>query len=342
MPQQEEKKWRKARIDANGLEAMKLGKVNLGRVFLPALLFSCSPSPQDLPPQPRSNAPPSEQPIEIDENALWRGSDGHLGNFSDPDAFGVLEQVEHAVWALSGGESDDAKGLLRSAAAKIAEVRERPGQGDLWSISATAQLVSKAPEGMREIRLLRSKALQALKSGDLPGARETLSKLVSELQVTTTKVSLRRWAATIEKAEDLLAAGKSEETTDAIADGFGEVRDDSGTTPMPLALAEHELALTRGCSDVGAFRSRLESASFQPERAEALGYTGPGTGYRELKGEIRPAERRARVPQFRPEDASPSLRPNAAPASHSQSINWQPLAEVFGQAKGAIAHRYRS
>ncbi len=252
------------------------------------LLFSCV---NTTPPEARADGG-----LDYDVEVLEAPS-GPTGfgseMYADAEAMLLIGEIEKVVLAVAEENPGRAREILKSSLEKLAALRRRNEGSDVLPITVAAEVMNTAPGGLPEIKALRGQAQEAMRAGRLPEARKHLSCLVSELRVSTTSVSLEAWASGMNRADGLIAANRGEEACEILAVTFENVTEETAIRPLPIALAEKELdlAATDGRANVDVARSRLAEAALQLKRAEELGYTGPETGYKELKASLRSARK---------------------------------------------------
>lgn len=271
-----------------------------------------------MPPERPGASPEPDSPfalsVELGEGTAGKGQ-AMSESYSNEDAIKVLEQVDAAVLAMAEGKPERARDLLGSSGKKLVKLRADNEGEDLLVILISAEMFNTAPHDLAAIQGLRGQAAKAFRSGDLPTARVHLSKLMSEVHVSTVSISLRRWDGALRQAEELVSSGRYQDAGDELAAGFGDMEEERAMKALPLVLAGHELGDARRSADPATVRAGLEAARYQLRRAEALGYTGKETGYGEIKAALRAAERQSKRGHFPLEarDPAENREPTSAP-----------------------------
>lgn len=209
------------------------------------------------------------------------------------EAAEIAAETQKAMAALGKKDTKEAAALLQGVSSKLDGVlAKNPGMAlvpvsvetDVYDFEGTNKDVTNAIDDARDL----------LKNGKLQNARQLLSGLASEIQVTTTSIPLGTYPAAIKQIIPLINEGKIDQAAVDLNNVLDTLVIDTEVMPLPVLRAEELLTVAADLEHTGGLskdKSRAEIQKFtdaakrQLKLAELLGYGGKDD-YKDLHKEI--------------------------------------------------------
>ncbi|GAB6140131.1 hypothetical protein JCM14076_08600 [Methylosoma difficile] len=205
------------------------------------------------------------------------------------EATEVLDGTEQALGALLKGNAPKAAGILQQVSGKLDVLTAK--NPNLASIPASVMVRIEEYVGDEDdVKKTLDTLDDLFEDGKIQAARELISKLSSEMDITTTRIPLALYPSGIHNALVLANAGNNDAAADVLNALLGSVETITEIMPLPVLRAEEFLTLAseqEHKQDLSkqAVRDQIindiDAAKSQLKLAILLGY-GSKEDYREL------------------------------------------------------------
>jgi len=203
----------------------------------------------------------------------------------------VLE-TQNAIQLLSKNDAVDAINKLEKVIGQIEIVTNKYPDLDLIPVDISVKTNDLITD-ISTIKQITKDAESALKNGHLQEAKQLLSGLTSEIDITTVNLPLGIYPKEIEKAVHLIGLNKFAEAKSLLISTINELVTEQEVLPIPILNAEallNEAAqkyLEDRTQNNAVVISLLDNAKYQLKFAEALGYGNQDKIFKELDNEIK-------------------------------------------------------
>ncbi len=214
------------------------------------------------------------------------------------EALEAVLETQKAIQFLSNKKNNDAVKSLQNALGKIAIVTKRFPELKLLPIDINVQR-NELITDINTVKQVTKDAKKALKNEQLQEARELLSELSSEIDITTVSIPLATYPAAIKSAIQLINENKVEEARVLLIATLDELVIEKEMIPIPILNAEvmieeaTRLHLEDSKANNGEVINLLDNASYQLQLAEVLGYGKKDKIYKELQQDIKTLKKEA-------------------------------------------------
>lgn len=200
--------------------------------------------------------------------------------------------TQEAIQLLSKNDDVDAINKLEKVIGQIEIVTNKYPDLDIIPIDVkvkTNDLISD----ISTIKQITKDAERALKTGQLQEAKQLLSGLSSEIDITTVNLPLGVYPKEIEKAVHLIGLNKLEEAKSLLISTTNELVTEQEVVPIPILRAK--ALLDEAAQKYADNKSKnnlvvinlLDNAKYQLKIAKVLGYGNQDIIFKELNEEIR-------------------------------------------------------
>jgi hypothetical protein len=214
------------------------------------------------------------------------------------EALEAVLETQKAIQFLSNKKNNDAVKSLQNALGKIDIATKRFPELKLLPTDINVQR-NELITDINTVKQVTKDAEKALKNDQLQEARELLSGLSSEIDITTVSIPLATYPTAIKSATQLINENKVEEARVLLIASLDELVIEKEMIPIPVLNAEvmieeaTRLHLEDSKANNDEVINLLDNASYQLQLAEVLGYGNKDKVYKELQQDIKTLQKEA-------------------------------------------------
>jgi len=204
------------------------------------------------------------------------------------EAIRAIQYTQDALIYLNNKKKDKAIDSLKKAVGELTVVLNTPKAPYLLPVDVSVNAYQFNGD-IKKIKLLKQQAKDMLKENNIPGAREVLNTLRSEIVIKTVNLPIATYPAALNLAIKYINENKLNEAKDVLSMALSTLVETDNIIPIPLIKAQG--LVTEASKIVKKDKKEalkyLKEAKNQLILAEALGYTSTSkTTYKMLKDEI--------------------------------------------------------
>jgi len=209
------------------------------------------------------------------------------------EARDAVTGTQQALMALEKNDAKSALTVLQDVSKKLDTLLAKNPTMTLVTADIEADIIDFNGDNKTVAQEIK-RADKLLDSGKLQGARQILSSLASEMEITTVSVPLGTYPAAIKTAIDQINAGKTEDAALTLDNVLSTLVENVEVIPLPILRAEALLTIASELEhrdDLSKEQSRTEvlkyadAAKEKLKLAELLGYGGKND-YKQLYAAI--------------------------------------------------------
>ncbi|WP_457609814.1 YfdX family protein [Lutibacter sp.] len=208
------------------------------------------------------------------------------------EAIQTIVKTQSAVQLLANKNVSKATKQLKEVSSEIESIVKKYPKLDLLPIDVNVKTNDLITD-ISTVKQVTKDAEKALKNEQLQEARALLSKLSSEINITTVNVPLVTYPREIKRALKLIDQGKISEAETVLVTTLNALVIEENKLPIPMLHAEVLIdeAMARHLEDrtenSAIVINLLENADYQLKLAEVLGYGNKDKMYKELRNDIK-------------------------------------------------------
>jgi hypothetical protein len=209
-----------------------------------------------------------------------------------PEAIGAVVETQNAIKSLTNKTKEKAIKQLQSALDKIEKVNTRFTEIELLPINISVSQNVLITD-INTITQITKDAEKALKNKQLQEARELLSGLSSEIDITTVNVPLVTYSDAIKETIKLIEKNRLDAAKYNLIATLNNLVIVKDIIPVPVLNAEvfideaSRLQLEDSKDNKGEILKLLDNAAYQLKLAEVLGYGKKDKTYKLLINDIK-------------------------------------------------------
>ena len=207
------------------------------------------------------------------------------------EALEAVKVTQNAVQLLSANKKLEAIKYLNNALKKIEVVTSKYPELKLLPVRVDVQR-NELITDINTVRQISKDACKAIKNEDLQKARNLLSGLTSEIDITTVNIPLATYPDAIKKAIQLINSEKITEAQIVLVKALNGLVIKKDIIPIPIlntgVMTEEagRLYLENRTGNIEEVVKLLENADYQLKLSEALGYGKGKKVYKDLAADI--------------------------------------------------------
>jgi len=208
------------------------------------------------------------------------------------EAIQTIVKTQSAVQLLANKNVSKATKQLKEVSSEIEAIVKKHPNLDLLPIDVSVKTNDLITD-ISTVKQVTKDAEKALKNEQLQKARVLLSKLSSEINITTVSVPLVTYPREIKRAIKLINQGKVSEAETVLITTLNALVIEENKLPIPILQAEVLIdeAMARHLEDRtennALVINLLENADYKLKLAEVLGYGNKDKMYKELRNDIK-------------------------------------------------------
>jgi len=197
------------------------------------------------------------------------------------------------VYALQDDKADEATAALEAAIGKLEVTLAANPDMTLAPVDVATAVIDVA-QSPAEIRASRTRALRLLKDHQLQLARDVITGLASEIDISTTYIPLGSYPLALKSAAALIKDGQNDAAIAVLGNALGTLVVVDTVLPLPLlnadVLIEEAKALSENAERTDEENTRLaallDALDAEIAKGEALEYGGAGA-FDEIRAEMK-------------------------------------------------------
>ncbi len=216
------------------------------------------------------------------------------------EAIAALEETANAIKALQEDNPAEAKAALERAIGKLEVTLAANPEMTLAPVDVATSVID-VTASPAEIRALRNEALRLMRDHQLQLARNLITGLASEIDISTTYIPLGTYPLALKSAAALIESGDNASAIEVLGNALGTLVVVETVLPLPLLNAESLIAEARELSEKegrseeenARLAALLDALDVQIARGEALEYGGAGA-FDSIRAEMKEIRRATR------------------------------------------------
>jgi hypothetical protein len=207
------------------------------------------------------------------------------------EAVTAVVETQKALQLLLNNKTDLAKSTLKNVIKKLKDVATKYPELNLIPVDVNIKTNDLITD-IKTVKKISKDAEKALKNDNLQTARELLTGLMSEIDITTVNIPVETYPSAVKSALKLIQQNKIEDAKITLMSELDKLVIETETMPIPLLKANLMLdeAKTKFLEDRSQNKAvvdnLLNSANYQLKLADALGYGNKDTMYEELNKDV--------------------------------------------------------
>jgi len=210
----------------------------------------------------------------------------------------AVVETKNTVQLLSSNKAKEATKQLKGVIKKIDTITAKYPKLKLVPLDINSETNDLITD-ISTVKQITKDAEKALKNEHLQKARELLTGLSSEIDITTVNIPIATYPSAIKKAINLIDKNKLDDARLVLINTLNNLVIEKETLPIPILQAEVLIneAMTRHLENRKKNKAivinLLDNAEYKLKLADVLGYGGKDKMYKELNNDIKSLKKSA-------------------------------------------------